>query len=74
MSERTRARESRQTPAPSITGHNSDTLRQRDRRILERRLEHLEERIANGERDGRSGLSYDRQELAALRRLLSERS
>ena len=49
-------------------------LRQKDRNTLTRRMAHLEERIAEGEKIGRRGLDYDRGELAALRRLLAERS
>lgn len=60
--------------APSTTEHTSDQLRNSDRAILTRRMSKLEERIAEGEKQGRTGLSYDRQELAALRRLLSEKS
>lgn len=40
-----------------------------DRAVLERRLAHLEERIEKARGEGRD-LSYDRSELAALRRLL----
>lgn len=66
MSERIPARAETDPPAPS--------LRQKDRDTLTRRMAHLEERIAEGEKVGRRGLSYDREELAALRRLLAERS
>ena len=67
-SERPPARAETDPPAPSTT------LRQKDRDTLTRRMAHLEERIAEGEKIGRRGLDYDREELAALRRLLAERS
>ena len=62
-----------QTAPDSTSDHNSSQLRQKDRETLERRMAHLEARIAEGEKIGRRGLDYDRGELAALRRLLAER-
>ena len=46
-----------------ITGH--------DRKVLERRIVHLEERVTDRDSQGRDA-SYDRAELAALRRLLRD--